>query len=799
MNSKISVIALAIASCANAPWAIAQTDTAGASASLDDRSVGTEDIIVTARRRQESILRIPVSETVVSGAALEKFGVTDIAGISQRTPGLLVATQTGSFGNQLSLRGIGTNVLNSAIDQSVALNIDGMPFSQGIAYQVGFFDLAQAEVIRGPQALFYGKAASAGVIALHTADPTDRFELIGRGDYEFTSQEKRAELIISGPVTETLGLRVGGYYSDQDGYFRNRATGGGVNGGITPTTQDTPTREFIGRVTALWKPLAGLSIRLKANYNWRKDQAYGLQLGSCLEGTTPVAPTNIPWIVGDDCKLDRNYNFVWMDPAAYPGIRNGGVPFRKTEQYFGIANIDYDAGNGLSIASVTGYYHLDNASLTNSQQTTNFGPANVADVDFAREDFTQELRLASDWRDRPINFTLGIFYQDASMFFQNNSIGNATLGFPAKVIYGTHDIKVEALSTFGQLLWKIMPELELAGGARWTYEQRTHEIFNQNTNMPVRLAVPKISSNRVNPEVSLTYTPTSSLTLFGSYREASKSGSFNAVNVVANGTDTSFGDEKAGGFEIGTKGRLFNNSLTYSLSAYTYKYKDLQVGANEIGAGGVILIRTLNAASVRTKGVDFEANWRTPMTGLTLNGAVNYNHARYIAFPNAQCWGGQTIAQGCNQLLSPTTGRFSAQDLSGRELQRAPAWTATFGFDYTTPLSDGLNLVLSSSNQYVSSFYTNLLLRSDMVQDGYLKSDVSLALSGPERKWEISLIGRNLQNEITASACTNAPFQAGGRIPGISGSTSSGAAGQDELSCFTDRGREVRVRASFRF
>ncbi len=73
MNSKISVIALAIASCANAPWAIAQTDTAGASASLDDRSVGTEDIIVTARRRQESILRIPVSETVVSGAALEKF------------------------------------------------------------------------------------------------------------------------------------------------------------------------------------------------------------------------------------------------------------------------------------------------------------------------------------------------------------------------------------------------------------------------------------------------------------------------------------------------------------------------------------------------------------------------------------------------------------------------------------------------------------------------------------------------------------------------------------------------------
>jgi iron complex outermembrane receptor protein len=245
---------------------------------------------------------------------------------------------------------------------------------------------------------------------------------------------------------------------------------------------------------------------------------------------------------------------------------------------------------------------------------------------------------------------------------------------PRQLNLGYHDIDIRAVSGFGQVMWQVLPQLELAAGARWTKEERDHEQINTITGMPVRtpLVNDELDSDNVSPEVTVTYTPTDDLTLFASYKQAFKSGSFDSVTIKPAGSDLSFADEEVRGYEGGIKTRLFGRALTLNLAAYSYHYRDLQVGTNEISETGAIAIRTVNAATANIYGVDFDTTYKAPaLAPLTLSAGVSYNHARYGSFDNAPCYGGQTIAMGCNRILNPVTGRFTAQDLSGRELMRA--------------------------------------------------------------------------------------------------------------------------------
>ena len=231
MNRKIALLA-ASALVLVEPWALAQAQ------DLTDPTA--EEIIVTARKRQESILKVPVVETVIDSDTLQQSQITDIQAVTTKVPGLFVGTSVLAIGSQISLRGVGTSALDAGIDQSVSLNIDGQQFSQGLTFKSGLFDLAQAEVLKGPQALFFGKNSPGGVIALTTADPKDYFEIIARGSYELVAREKRTELILSGPLSDTLGARLAGTWSDRDGYFKNTAVAipglGGTTLGRQPGT-----------------------------------------------------------------------------------------------------------------------------------------------------------------------------------------------------------------------------------------------------------------------------------------------------------------------------------------------------------------------------------------------------------------------------------------------------------------------------------------------------------------------------------------------------------------------------------
>ncbi|MGY0650860.1 TonB-dependent receptor [Luteimonas sp. A537] len=769
-------------------------------------------VVVSARKRKESIFEVPVVANVLTQETLERTKVDDLYSIATRVPSLLLGSGVTSSGVQASLRGIGTTAINPTMDNSVSLNIDGLSLSQGAAYGLGMFDVAQIEVLKGPQSLFFGKNNTAGVISLRSADPTDEVEVIGRIGYEAEAEEKVGELIISGPLSDSLKLRLAGRFSDQEGYFRNEAVAVPGLGGRTPDFKDyAPARETLLRGTALYEPSDRFNARLKLNYSdYRVNgAASGFQSVHCPEGTGGVPPIGISFLEGEDCKADRVIRRPWFDLTAFPDAgENGGIPFEDSTQLFGTLEMNFAIGDDLTLTSVTGHYANDFRSLF-AGSTSSVGQLMAQTYQFDNKQFSQELRLFSDYADRPVNFMLGAFYQKGEIRNETDIGGNILFGLPRTMQHVLNIVEIEATSVFGQAIWDVNDKLEIAAGARWTDETRWHSLYNFDAGVgPIgwsdRLD-PKISASNVSPEASVAYKANEDLTLFASYRTGFKSGSFMGINFTAPDRPASFGEEEAKGGEVGVKFRAFDRKLSANLAAYDYKYTDLQVGAlelSDVGNGSyLVFTRTLNAASANVRGVEFDMTYMPDsVSGLMINAALNYNHARYDSFTNAPCGNGQTIAQGCDQLFNPGTGRYSAQDLSGRRLVRAPDWSGFLSFDHEIYLSDGKRINYGAGLNYVSEYATTLVDPPGFPQDSFVKYDAQVALSGVDNKWEIALIGRNLGDENVVGRCSNDNSQNGGILGGqVSGAEQGGPAGQDEGSCFVERGREVWARFSWRF
>lgn len=227
------------------------------------------EIIVMARKREESILKVPVIVTAISNEQIDNVAITNVTELPKLAPGLLIAGNLLSIGPQVTLRGVGTSSFDPGVDQSISLNIDGLSLGQGLAFGSAMFDVGQVEVLRGPQALFFGKSSPGGVISLRTADPTDEYEIMARAGYEFYARETRGELVVSGPVTDTLKARVATMYSAADGWFKNNAIAE-PGTGATARPQPAPeefrgpwyaivgaTREFLR--TAQGQPCLGSS------------------------------------------------------------------------------------------------------------------------------------------------------------------------------------------------------------------------------------------------------------------------------------------------------------------------------------------------------------------------------------------------------------------------------------------------------------------------------------------------------------------------------------------------------------
>jgi iron complex outermembrane receptor protein len=737
------------------------------------------DIIVTARKRAETDMSVPVAIAAVGSAELERRGIDSLDALSNSVPALRIGPAPGSVqGGTITLRGIGASADNPLADQSVSLNIDGAQVARSSVQRMAQMDVAQIEVLKGPQALFFGKNSPGGIISIRTNDPTDHFEARAQAGYEMEAQEWRGEGYVSAPVTDTLGIRFAGYGSLMRGWVTNEAPAS-----TPPVRRHLPhDREYAGRLTLKFDPSSAFNARLKLTYNHLRGAGPSAndQFVNCITpGVTQYGDV-------DDCRADdtvRRGNIGTGYAALDPGFKDGR-PYHVQKQLLSSLEMNYHVADALTLSSVTGYYDLGYDSVDNYTRTSNPGLILTARNLFQLKEFSQELRLASDF-DGPIDFLVGGYFQHSkARYFNPTAIG--LFGAPLLIIDTDLHQTGDAWSMFGQISWNITDRLELAGGGRYSDEKKSVDVVSFG--QPAQPPEPKGSWHNFSPEVTLTWRPTSDLTLFGAYKRGFLSGGFNGGPVGP--TDPRDYDQQTiRGFEGGVKARLADESIRANLTAYRYDARGLQVTTTNTTPGGGVSQTTTNAGQARIQGIEGDVNWTTPARGLTLRGSIAYTRARYRSFLN-NCYVGQSIGEGCNVNL--VNGAFTQQDFAGKQIIRAPDWTAGVGFNYDIAVAGDLSLGLSSDAAYTSSYYTAATASPGSRKSGYWLLDASIRLSPADRDWELAIVGNNLTNRYYYSGSYEALF-----APGPTGTATPGRRADTIASI--SRGRQIMLRVTKTF
>ncbi len=776
---------------------------------------GIEDIVVTARKREESVQTIPVSVTALSAAQIQRQDLTSLEKVAARTPNFTVGRASNGSGAQLTLRGIGSSSTSIGIEQSVAVVVDGVYYGQGRIIQEGFFDLARLEILKGPQALFFGKNATAGVISITTADPGDTPEFKARAAYEFKSEQAQVELVGSGPLSDTLGVRVAVRGSKMwGGYFRN------VADPVTYSTVDLATstvtphfaapaprnepgeKELLGRVTLKWTPTDQLTATLKASadYNKVNNSSWNYVAFNCPGGASQLT--------GFACQdhFVTHQNNIPADIAPnFPFSKQDGQLYNRYKSYAVTGTVNYEL-DAVTITSVTNYNWNNNrwACACDFQSSSN---GTWATENSTWHAFSSELRALTHY-DGPVNLMIGALYQKTKRKFGQwimfPSVEDSTQSAENRYLATTKRSATdgETIAGFGQVIWQVVPTLEAAAGVRYTHETKD-SFFTQPYNNAALTAIfrpenspdglgfitANQSFNNWSPEATLTWKPTSEILVYGAFKTAYKSGGFSngGINSGFSATpldDLTFDPEKARGFEVGIKTTLLDRQLRFNVGLYTYGYRNLQV---DFFNSPIFAFQTLTA-DARTKGAEVEFEYAPQaVEGLNLHGSVNYNRARYTKFPDAPCYAGQTQAEGCNVVV----GTFTRQNLSGQTLSMAPKWTATLGASYDTPITDGLKFGIGADARYSDDYLASGFGNPDSHQGSYISLDASIRVGSEDDRWEVAVLGKNLTNRFYVTGVVDGPS---------TGSASGGITGvhADQLG-FATLPRTVQLQVSFRY
>jgi len=781
--------AVAIGACSFGAPAFAQD-------AIEDEN-SSKIIIVTARSQAESLQETPVNITSIGEDTLDTFQVNEIADVVGRIPTLNVQIGGSGAGAQISLRGIGSSNISSAFDSAVGIDIDGVQVSTQRLLQTAFFDVQQIDVLKGPQSLFFGKSASAGVFSLRSANPTADWEVGGKASYEFEEEGYTFGGYISGPISDTLGIRVAGQYQDISKYVE-------LEPQVAARDKDKGIKNFIGRITLQWDPSDNFSANLKLNYNNQDSETILGHSDLSCANATPNPTSSVfggAFASSHSCNInDGLYPFSDGNPAlnkVFAGTTGDGrdltQPYNETEILFARLAMDLDLSDTLKLTSVSGYVDLFNEYNGNFNYTGNANgtPAGFM-APFRNEltQFTQEFRLISDF-DGMFNFMLGAFWED-----RNIPYGTSQNAFTAGLLvpsipggetydwYAERNSKAEALSFFGSATLDITEQLELSGGVRWTDEKKSTTIAFPYVHDLITSAFGFVSSgffggpvrfsdSNVSPEVSLKYKVSDDVNIYAAYKTGFKSGGVdnNALpsNLVvalnspvtaireAAGDALRFDSETSKGGEIGIKTQFADRTITFNAAAFYYAFDNLQIQEFDIN---IFNFQTFNASKVATKGIDIDWAWQTPAEGLTLSGAASYTDTKY----------GEDIVRPDGSVAL----------VNGRATARAPKFSGNIAFDWQIPVGDALEFGLSGNASYSDSYWTN---STDTIyrQPSYVALDGSISVGDPDGKWQLSLIGLNLTDEIWTNTNGPAPFTAGDRVN------------------TQNRGRQVFVEAAFKF
>ncbi|PNU02867.1 TonB-dependent receptor [Novosphingobium guangzhouense] len=694
-----------------------------ASAAADEQdnptSVGTGahdrggDIVVTARRRQESSQEVPLAISVVGGEHIDSTGSFNVGRLQQLTPTLQYYSSN-PRNTAVNIRGLGVpfGLTNDGIEQGVGIYVDDVYNSRVASATFDFLDVAQIEVLRGPQGTLYGKNTTAGAINITTNQPTFDFEgkaEVSIGNYNF----KQAKAAISGPLSDTLAARLAVSSTSRRGTIYN-----------VTSNQWIQSQDNLGlRGQLLWKPTGTVEVTLAGDFSTQDANCCGSVY--VRTGTTQRA-------------LNRQFEALAAALGYEPVSRNPfdrltdlDTPLRAKNKVGGASvRVKWDVGPG-TLTSITAWRFWD-WDPSNDRDFTGLPIVSKSQNPSQQDQYTQELRY--NYSSDRIDFVVGAFgfYQridtqgteehgSASSRWNispSNSLSNDPTALDGLVAYNSQYLKNTSAALYGQLSWHITPELTLQPGVRLNYDKKEgfyqrrvfdaagNEILLGGDSTPLKTAQlaiftpqeisPTFSDWNFSYDFTASYKVAPDVLLYATYAKSFKSGGINQNGVpMASDNMTPLYDvatvkpESVHHYEAGIKTQFWDRRVTFNLSIFRTDIKNYQANVNN-GQFGVLRGYLANAGAVRSQGVEADFSVRpSERFNAYVNGA--YTDAKYRKFVDAPCppelSGGTTAVGGQTPDAPGTPGGISPAncDISGQRLPGVSEWSFSFGAEVNTP------------------------------------------------------------------------------------------------------------------
>jgi len=677
------------------------------------------DIIVTAQKRTERLQDVPVTVSVVTGAALRNQSITNITELQNATPELNYVGQPSAG---YSIRGSGTQTFTRTSENNVLTVVDGVVQGQLNPPTSSLFDVSRVEVLSGPQGMLFGKNASAGVINIITTAPVlDEFSgrlraSGGNMGYLVT------DALVNIPIGAKAALRVTGVHEGRGYTTFNRFNNTGI---------DSRTTNGV-RAKLLVEPVSTLKLTVIADDELERG-------GNNAWVSVIAAPGSATSIAGRlaTCGVTpgTTNTQVCLDGPTSRRILSQGLSFQA----------DADIGGGHTITNIAAYRKYRRDSDTDSDAR----PINALNNNFAGDNmhqWSEELRLASPSGKR-LEYVVGTFFYDYRYRSQVDQSGNlGALPFIATAS-STQYITQLSQAVFGQASFKIIDQISLIASGRYTrdtlrgtfiaYTDPTKGIrFSGFGNTP-GTASNEVDTNNFSYRLGAQYRPVREVTVFGTYSEGYKGPALN--NLLATGiAPPVVRPEYPRNIEAGVKAVLFDRKVNVEVSVFRTDVHDFQ-SQTTVQANGLTQFVFANASNLSFRGVQVNVYAR-PATGLNLTGGLLYNEAKYGNFI-VQC--NAPYLTGC----AAAGGAGNVIDVVGRQLSGAPRWKVTAGAAYEQPLTERITGFLDGNLVYRSSAPTSAAPDPNLVIGGYTLIDARVGLRTADGRYSLAAFVKNLTDK----------------------------------------------------
>ncbi len=740
-------------------------------------------IIVSARRRDERLVDVPIAITAFSAEKLEQQGAVDITDIGLTTPNTTLESSRGTNSTLSAfIRGIGQQDPVSGFEQGVGIYLDDVYLNRPQAAVLDIYDVERIEVLRGPQGTLYGRNTIGGAVKYVTKRLPDEPSFKARATYG-TYDQAEAVVTASMPLSDIVRVGASGARLSRGGFGDN------LTNGLENYNKDIWAGRGTLEIGGYGEPIL---IRISGDYT--KDESNPRGGHRLIPGAVSGAPV-----------LDNVFD------------TRGGLndPIQDIEAYGLSMNITANLTDTLTLRSISAWRKDDTAT------PIDFDALPAVDLDvpgfYRNEQISQEFQLL--YEGDKLNGLVGFYYLDAKA----DTLFDVRLftTFAGLTAFTEADVDTETYAVFADFTYDFTEQFSLSVGGRYTWDERTASILRQNFlgggsptfgGAGIPFGGPSTdfegSANfkKFTPRASVSFKPTPDHNIYASFSQGFKGGGFDprgvgvtAPTANANGIPSdsevasflSFQPEEVDSYEVGYKGSLLDGALNVALAAFYTDYKNVQIpGSVACTVGGLPSFCGVftNAGKATLKGVELEASARlgedlvASGDRVMLSGSLGYIDAEYDEYIT-------------------NIGGVPTDVAQFRSVQNTPEWTASGTFSYSTPVGEG-DLYLGTTLSYRSKTNQFEIANPFIDQKGFALWDANLVYNAPDKRWSIGLHGKNLTNKrykTSGYTFVAADPTTGAIIPGANGQPIGTLGPEGTLTAFFGNPRQVFVTAGIKF